>query len=641
MQSIDISIVIVSYNVRYFLEQCLRSILQHSSNLIVEIIVVDNISTDDTMEVVPKLFPDIIFIRNNENVGFARACNQGMKSSKGNYVLFLNPDTIIEEGTLSTCLQYMNAHDDVGAVGVRMIDGAGNFLEESKRGEPSLFRSFWKLSGISRIFPNSASFNGYNLGHIGEFEEAEVEVLCGAFMFCRRDVLAQTLGFDEDFFMFGEDIDLSKRIRDGGKKLVYLPSTTIVHYKGQSTGKQGFSYVRKFYNAMLIYTSKHYRSHILGTKWILYIAIVLGAFLSYMKRFLTKALAPVAFTALVYFGLSIISKLWATYFFKDPNYYQYSKLAYNILGYSLIWTLAYFCTTMPSSSKGFFFSIRRSIFGGVIILLIYALLPSELRASRTIILLGMMYVTILGIILNLLEAKFLKPKEKHIGIVAADKEYGRIFNILTTNGIAHQNVKQVDPKHFSQFGIELARSNQFTELIYALKDISISEVMRQLPQLGNMVSNKVIEEGSSSIIGSRGQNIPGEIYGVPLQFNIDNGFLRILRRLTHILLSLLFLLLCPLVFIFAYKWVIKWTKICWSVLVGKKDLIGYNLQDAQLNELPRLREGILSLGITQKVEYEGISANQELIHQQNLTYALNYSVELDLKILFLHMFPSY
>ncbi|HEB61744.1 MAG TPA: glycosyltransferase family 2 protein, partial [Bacteroidetes bacterium] len=254
----DVSIIIVNYNVRYFLEQCLISVYKSVKNLNVEIFVVDNDSVDNSVEVVKNKFPDVKLIDNKQNLGFAKANNQALKIAKGKYVLLLNPDTLVEEDTLIKSFEYMENNPDTGALGVKLIDGEGEFLPESKRGFPTLSSSFYRLTGLSKLFPKSRTFNQYNLGFLDEDEISEVDVLSGAFMFIRRDILKNVGLLDEDFFMYGEDIDFSYRIKKAGYKVVYFPKTKIVHFKGESTKKSTLKYHNIFYKAMSIFAKKHY-----------------------------------------------------------------------------------------------------------------------------------------------------------------------------------------------------------------------------------------------------------------------------------------------------------------------------------------------------------------------------------------------
>ncbi len=223
-----------------------------------EVIVVDNASTDGSLAYLKPNFPDVQFIESGANSGFAKACNVGLQKALGEFILFLNPDTIVAEDSLQVCIDFLLSNNKCGAVGVKMIDGSGKFLKESKRSFPSPWISFFKLTGLATLFPTSALFGRYHLGHLTNDKDHEVDVLAGAFMVIRKEVLEKVGSFDEAFFMYGEDIDLSYRIQKAGYKNYYLAQTTIIHFKGESTKKGSLKYVRLFYKAMSIFVQKHY-----------------------------------------------------------------------------------------------------------------------------------------------------------------------------------------------------------------------------------------------------------------------------------------------------------------------------------------------------------------------------------------------
>ena len=256
-----LSIIIINFNVKYFLEQCLCSVeksIATNDQLInnTEIFVVDNLSDDGSIEYLQYKFHGIQFFSNKENVGFAKANNMALSKATGKYILFLNPDTIIAEDTISTCISIMKADHTIGAAGVRMVDGNGNFLKESKRGLPLPWAAFCKLSGLTTIFPHSKLFASYYLGHLEEHKNNPVDVLSGAFILIRKGVLDKTGGFDEQFYMYAEDIDLSYRVQKAGYINYYVANTTIIHFKGESTRKD-LHYVKLFYKAMDQFMRKH------------------------------------------------------------------------------------------------------------------------------------------------------------------------------------------------------------------------------------------------------------------------------------------------------------------------------------------------------------------------------------------------
>lgn len=259
-----LSVIIVSYNVQYFLDQAIGSVLESSCDFDFEIIVVDNGSTDNSVKWVEEKYPEVRVFDLGENVGFARANNFAAHKAKGEYILLLNPDTIVQADSLQCCYDFLSERKGAGAVGLRMYDGQGKYLPESKRGFPSPWTSFCKITGLNELFPDSKIFNYYYLGHKSSDIDQEVDVLTGAFMMLKKDNYLELGGLDEDFFMYGEDIDLCYRLYEKGYQNYYLASSSIIHFKGESTSKQSLKYIKTFYSAMSIYAGKHYNKHILA-----------------------------------------------------------------------------------------------------------------------------------------------------------------------------------------------------------------------------------------------------------------------------------------------------------------------------------------------------------------------------------------
>jgi GT2 family glycosyltransferase len=282
---VDLSIIIVNYNVKYFLEHCLNSVLVATKTINAEILVVDNHSSDGSVEYIKPKFQQITLIENHENVGFSKANNQALKISKGRYVLLLNPDTLVQPETFIRCIEFMDSHHEAGALGVKMIDGNGQFLPESKRSLPTPFVAFCKVFGLSALFPASKTFGRYHLGYLNNNQAHVVEVLSGAYMFMRKETLNKTGLLDESFFMYGEDIDLSYRISSSGYCNYYFPGTSIVHFKGESTKKRSINYVIVFYKAMKIFATKHFSGKGLSLyNMAINLAIYLRATVSIIRR---------------------------------------------------------------------------------------------------------------------------------------------------------------------------------------------------------------------------------------------------------------------------------------------------------------------------------------------------------------------
>ena len=278
-----LSVVIVSYNVKYYLEQCLLSVQKACAGLEAEVWVVDNASTDGTVDYIPTRFPWVHFMANADNAGFSRANNMAIRKSTGRYVLLLNPDTVLGEHTLHSCVSFLEEHAEAGAVGVSMLKDDGGFAWESRRGLPTPFVSFCKMSGLGALFPRSRRFGRYYMRYLDRDSANPIEVISGAFNMIRRAALDRVGLLDEDFFMYGEDIDLSYRLLKGGYANYYLP-VHILHYKGESTHKSSFKYVHVFYRAMLIFYDKHYRHSYAWLTPLIRMAVVLRGMLDLFIR---------------------------------------------------------------------------------------------------------------------------------------------------------------------------------------------------------------------------------------------------------------------------------------------------------------------------------------------------------------------
>ena len=291
--AVKLSVIIVNYNVRAYLEQCLRTVFTALEGVSGDVFVVDNQSTDGSLEMVREKFPEVRLIANSDNVGFSRANNQAIRASDAEYVVLLNPDTVVGEDVFRKVLAFMDAHPRAGGLGVKMIDGTGHFLPESKRGLPTPAVAFYKIIGLTRLFPHSRIFGRYHLGHMAENVTAPIEILSGACMFLRKKTLDEVGLLDESFFMYGEDIDLSYRITLGGYENWYFPEARIIHYKGESTKKSSVNYVFVFYNAMAIFAQKHFtrrRTDLLSL--LINGSIYLSAAGAIVMRFLRRALLP-------------------------------------------------------------------------------------------------------------------------------------------------------------------------------------------------------------------------------------------------------------------------------------------------------------------------------------------------------------
>lgn len=303
-----LSVVIVNYNVMHFLEQCLNSVRKAVKNIESEVFVVDNNSVDGSVKMVREKFPEVNLIVNPDNRGFSKANNQAIKIAKGEYVLLLNPDTVVEDDTFEKIIKFMDAHEDAGGLGVKMVDGKGKFLPESKRGLPTPAVAFYKIFGLSKLFPKSKIFGQYHLTYLNNDEIHEVDVLSGAFMLIRKPLLDKIGGLDESYFMYGEDIDLSYRITKEGYKNYYFPKTRIIHYKGESTKKSSINYVLVFYQAMIIFAKKHFsQKNAKLFSLLINMAVYFRAFLAILRRLADKVFLKMLDAVFIFAGNILIN----------------------------------------------------------------------------------------------------------------------------------------------------------------------------------------------------------------------------------------------------------------------------------------------------------------------------------------------
>ena len=255
-----LSIIILNYNVRYFLEQCVQSVLDATQNIDSEIIVVDNASVDDSCKMIKERFPEVILIENKDNLGFPKGNNQGVAIAKGEYVCILNPDTVVSDDTFEKILAFAEPQKELGIVGVKLIDGTGKFLPESKRGIPTPWVAFTKFSELYKVFPKMCG--KYYAMHLNEDNTGEVDILVGAFMFTKRSIYNLVGGFDEGCFMYSDDIDISYSVKELGLKNFYFSETSVIHYKGESTSKDE-TFLDRFRQAMNFFYKKHFKVNVL------------------------------------------------------------------------------------------------------------------------------------------------------------------------------------------------------------------------------------------------------------------------------------------------------------------------------------------------------------------------------------------
>jgi O-antigen biosynthesis protein len=525
-----LSIIIVNYNVRYFLEQCLYSVFKSLVGIDGEVIVVDNNSVDGSEGMVKSRFPNVKLIVNTENIGFAKANNQALAVAQGEYNLLLNPDTVIEESTLAKCLMYMDAHPEAGALGPKMINGKGSFLPESKRGLPTPEVAFYKIFGFTRLFPKSKVFGKYYLGYTSQNDIQEVEVLTGAFMFLRRKTIEDIGFFDDDFFMYGEDVDLSYRINKAGYKNIYFPETTIIHYKGESTKKGSLNYVMMFYKAMQIFAKKHLSGSLVSSfLFLISMAIYLRAGIALFKRSFVKTLPAILDSVTSYTGIYFICVWWEIYYFHHRYYYPHQMFYYGLPAFVAVMIFAILLSGGYRSPFNLLKTLRGIIYGTVFILALYALFPSEYRFSRALIIFGAVWTIVAAIAIRLLlsftrlkDYQIDIQKKRRIVIIGSFDEAERVKHLLRLSGVFFQQIFCVFPEQTipsENFVGTLAQLKEIIaihdihEVIFCAKDIPSQDIIKNMKLLNkSTVDFKIASPDSNSVIGSNSPNSSGDLY---------------------------------------------------------------------------------------------------------------------------------
>ncbi len=648
-----LSIIIVNYNVQYFLENCLRTTEIAADKLgECEIFVVDNNSVDGSMKMVKELFPSVIRIENKDNVGFSKANNQAIRQSKGEFVLLLNPDTVVEEDTFLSCYNFMKAHPKAGGLGVSMVDGRGIFLPESKRGLPTPDVAFYKIFGLSALFPKSKRFGKYHLGYLSIDETNEIDVLSGAYMWLRKETLDKIGLLDETFFMYGEDIDLSYRITLGGYKNYYFSEARIIHYKGESTKKSSINYVFVFYKAMIIFARKHFsQKNAKLFSFLINLAIYLRASIAVLVRFIKQIAFPVIDLFILLMGMFYIKEYYETNVkFTDGGAYPSDIIKYGFAFMGSAFLLANIISGTYTKKHKIGNLFKGVLLGGLIILTSYSLLDESFRFSRALILLSILWalvsLPVIRVIAHLSGISKLKGKQlKRIAIVGSALEIKRIQQFLKETFIEAEFIATIDAcadgknDHSKEY---TGRINQLkdiveiykiNEIIFCSADLSAFSIISNMSAIADkQVEFKIAPPESLYIIGSNSIQNSGEFYILEANAASSPENKR-KKRILDIIIWLILLPFLPILFLFNKNRLQLFTNFI-DLIIGRISWVGYRWKDKLGVQLPIYVKGIIQ-------PYELIDKellDEEKIGKTTYQYARNYKLSKDIELIFKSLF---
>ncbi|MCK4813119.1 MAG: glycosyltransferase, partial [Candidatus Marinimicrobia bacterium] len=545
MTTADISIIIVSYNVKTFLQHCIHSVQKASQGLNVEIFVVDNNSIDGTSEMMRREFPNISFIGNKKNLGFGKANNQALKKSRGKYVLFLNPDTLIEENTLHVLFDFMNANESVGICGPKILNSDGSLQLACRRSFPSPAVALPKFLGFSTFFPKSKIFGKYNLTYLDPDQSYAVDAVSGSFMFCRGGIIHELGGFDEDFFMYGEDLDLCRRVQLAGKQVYYVSDTTIIHYKGESSKLAPFDSLLAFYKAMDIFSRKHF-SPLYSFFSTLFFR--LGIVFHLVVKFLGKAFLTVRMP--LFDTLLIILSLVAVVAIRFPHIDFLPELRHFfpvLVGYTAIYLLFQGIGGSYRRSKHYdFVRTAANLFPAFILNGFFTFFFLRVAQSRLIFLISFVFILILlpgwRIIASRIRSKHFRRHSENARrtlVIGAGEEGLRIAAILGQHpelGYLFVGFADKDLSHPKTIGsiqdlTLLIKTRGIDNVIFSSDVFSLGEIINMIAELAHFpISIKIIPEKENIIFGKASFESLDDISVIEMEYTILKPEWRFAKR---------------------------------------------------------------------------------------------------------------
>ncbi len=677
--SFDISIVIVNYNVKEYLSNLLNSIKKASGNLRIETFVVDNVSTDGSKEFIPNRFPEVNYIYNEKNVGFGIANNQAIELAQGKYILIINPDTLVSEDTLTTMLLHMEMNEKCGAAGCKILNPDGTFAPESRRSVPSIWTAATKLFGLSTIFPKSKLFGQYYLSWMDEDEPSQVPVLSGSFMFWRGNVLKELKGFDERFFMYGEDIDLCYRIQSLGFYIDYVPITSIIHYKGESTQKGNLKYIKLFNKALYQFFEKQYGlKYSYVFKVLIYLAIMLKTITSFIVTQIKKS--AVIITDLLILNLSLFVGFGIRFGFDLEIMFTLDKapFLYVNLIVSFIYIVAAGVLGLFKENSTSLSAHIKSIFVTFIGIVIITFFARELAFSRLILGLSFVIGTVFTILHRLWVGNKMFSGNQSIGglrnskiiIVGTHEKVQHIVSKINSRpdwnyevvGIVTPDLDQKDENSqvigslpqlselINAFGVE--------QVFFSLGSISYKQMLSEISKLKKEETVfKLIPESMEFILGKSNVEYLESIPLVKVEFEYSKPSNKFLKRSLDLIISIpmLLIMILPIGVLMLFskaedinikglnfykngtgrKWRNR-LKAVYYICIGKMSLVGASLNSSSSTEKD------YKLGITGLVQINQSKIVSDTNSENfDLYYLQNYSIWVDIDILAKSMLNRY
>lgn len=657
----DLSVIIVNYNVRQFLENALSSIYRALEGIEAEVFVVDNASDDGSVEMVKTKFPQVFLIENTANVGFARANNAALKLARGRYLLFINPDTVVQEDTVNVMMRFLDEHPDAGLAGCKVLNPDGSFQLPCRRSFPTPWVAFTKIFGLSALFPQSRLFGKYNLTYLSTEETYPVDAVSGSFMMLRREVYEKVGGLDEAFFMYGEDLDWCYRIRQAGYQVYYVHSTKIIHFKGESTRRSDIDEIRTFYQAMQLFVEKHF-SRSLIVEVFLTIGITLRAALAVARKVSQPLLIALVDFVLVDLVLVMSEYLYFGRIFRFPDY-----------AYPIVWTVPPAIVVGSMYFSGVYTTYRHSVSRSAIAVIIsYTLVSAtiffakDFAFSRAVVLISAAITFLLlpgwRLVLQLVTGRrrtarrtlFGRPTVI-VGTGASAQEVLRKLRARVDNGYDVVGFIDTHRRNIGEkiAGVEIIGSienvgkvvdeRKVREVIFSTDGLSYMDILSVIARSNNRSVNfRLVPNSLEAIIGKPSIDELDTFPLVEIDYNIHKLGHRIVKRAVDLIVSALAMPAYPFVRLFREpanaQGIARFLLLLPQVFLGRISLVGRPLDEPDAPRVPPTRGHLQSYlgpkGITGLVQINRRDdLAEEEIERYKLYYARNQSLMLDIEII--------